>query len=319
MVPHAALMTVDAHAREPRTDLSRANPGRISSRTDLSAGGSACRADDRRCARARTPDGSLLFPRTPDGSLPDGSLSADDRRCARARTPDGSLRARTPDGSLSPADEPTCGRVRGRYLEFLDHNLRETCTNWSERDDDCAVQQIDACGLTLAFALRALVDEEPMAFGGSFGLDNCHVCTGDPRPVELSDHPGRALSRAPVRAARQPDRLGPPGWQDDHATRVSHLCPDPAPAQTAGRDRISPAVSGRARGDCRSTKLTFVRPAMAATTRRSLPAARCLPGPWAVRRLACSSETRAGPRIQSRASRSGRSFGLARPPRTTRQ
>jgi hypothetical protein len=64
-------------------------------------------------------------------------------------------------------------------LQFLDHNLRETCTNWCETDDDCSAAEVDACGLTYAMALRGLVDEEPMAFAVSFAQDNCGACVDD--------------------------------------------------------------------------------------------------------------------------------------------
>lgn len=79
-----------------------------------------------------------------------------------------------------PKSEPSCGEARRRYLQFLDHNLRETCTNWCESASDCVLWEVDACGLKLDFALRGLVDEEPLAFAESFDIDNCHVCDGEP-------------------------------------------------------------------------------------------------------------------------------------------
>jgi hypothetical protein len=79
-----------------------------------------------------------------------------------------------------PPAEPTCDQVRRRYLEFLDHNLRETCTNWCESSADCVLWEVDQCGLKIDFALRGLVDEEPLAFAESFAIDNCHVCEGEP-------------------------------------------------------------------------------------------------------------------------------------------
>jgi hypothetical protein len=78
-----------------------------------------------------------------------------------------------------PETEPTCGEAQRHYLEFLDHNLRETCTNWCETDDDCAASEVEACGLTYAMALRALVDEEPLGFAVSFARDNCGACVDD--------------------------------------------------------------------------------------------------------------------------------------------
>ncbi len=124
--------------------------------------------------------------------------------------------------------------MRGRYLEFLDHNLRETCTNWSERDDDCAVQQIDACGLTLAFALRALVDEEPMAFGEA-SASTTATCA---RAIRDRSSSATTLGAhiASTRACCSPTRqVGCARRKDHDATRVSHVFAlIPLQRQTAG-------------------------------------------------------------------------------------
>lgn len=78
---------------------------------------------------------------------------------------------------VAPAEpEPGCAQLRRRFAEFLDHNLRETCTGWCETESDCVATEIRGCGITASVALRALVDEEPVLFATSFAEDHCTSC-----------------------------------------------------------------------------------------------------------------------------------------------
>lgn len=97
----------------------------------------------------------------------------------------------------------SCAEAQRHYLEFLDHNLREACTNWCETDSDCSAAEIDACGLTFAVALRALVDEEPMAYAKSFAADNCQPCASTSDDAEPSNSARLLEFAKPVCRQRQ--------------------------------------------------------------------------------------------------------------------